>query len=85
MNKILNRANLKNYMNCENDPLLGGDKDKPIINYIPPPPLHTILLGPVNHVVRELEKRYPKILKTLSKLHIQRSKYHGKSFEGNQC
>ena len=85
MNKILNRANLKNYMNCENDPLLGGDKDKPIINYIPPPPLHTILLSPVNHVVRELEKRYPKILKTLSKLHIQRSKYHGKSFEGNQC
>ena len=85
VNKILNRAKLKNYMNCENDPLLGGDKDKPIINMIPPPPLHTILLGPVNHVLKELEQRYPKILKTLSKLHIQRSKYHGRSFEGNQC
>ena len=54
MNKILNRANLKNHMNCENDPLLGGDGDEPIINSIPPPPLHTILLGPVNHIMKEL-------------------------------
>ena len=32
-----------------------------------------------------MTQRYLKIRKTLSKLHIQRSKYHGRSFEGNQC
>ena len=76
---------MKEHMNCENDPLVNANPDDPIIKTIPPPALHTILLGPVNHVFKELQKRYPKILKKISKLHIQRSKYHGRNFEGNQC
>ena len=84
-NKEGNRANLKNYMNCEYIPLVNGDPNDPIIKTIPPPPLHTVLLGPVNHVFKALEKKYPQILQTISKLHIQKSKYHGCSFEGNQC
>ena len=84
-NKKGNRLNLKKYMNCENDPLLNGDHGDQIIKIVPPPPLHTILLGPVNHVFKELKKVYPNIMGKVSKLHIQRSKYHGRQFEGNQC
>ena len=80
----INRANLKDYMNCENDPLLDKVED-PIIKLIPPPALHTILLGPVNHVYRGLQKVYPKVAQTISNLHIQQAKYHGQNFEGNQC
>ena len=69
-------------MNCEHEPLMNGDEDDPILKVIPPPPLHTVLLGPVNHIFKELKRRYPKILKTISNLHIQRSKYHGRNFEG---
>ena len=81
-NKKGNRTNLKNYMNCEFEPLINSDPEDPIVKTVPPPPLHTVLLGPVNHVMKELMKRSSKILKTLSNLHIQRSKYHGRSFEG---
>ena len=70
-------------MNCENIPIL-DDPDDPIYLTILPPPLHTILLGPVNHVIKELRKRHPVIMKTIDNLHIQQSKYHGKNFEGNQ-
>ena len=81
-NKQGNRINLKDHINCEKDPLMNGDQDEPIIKTVPPPPLHTLLLGPVNHIFKELRKRYKNILKKVSKLHIQRSKYHGKNFEG---
>ena len=77
-----NRKNLKRFMNCEYEPLINGIEDDPIIKTIPPPPLHTILLGPVNHVFKELLKRYKPILKKVSSLQIQRSKYHGRNFEG---
>ena len=72
-------------MNCEYEPILGGNQDDPVIKTIPPPPLHTVLLGPVNHVIKQLNRRFSKILKNISNLHIQRAKYHGKQFEGNQC
>ena len=40
------RKELKNFKNCENTPLISGvGPDVPIIFSIPPPPLHTILLG----------------------------------------
>ena len=52
-------------MNCENIPILDGDPDDPLYLTIPPPPLHTILLGPVNHVFKELRKRHPVIMKTI--------------------
>lgn len=81
-----NRKVLKKYKNCEFVPLVGSnDPDTPILYQIPPPPLHTILLGPVNHIIESLAKKYPGIVKVLEKLHIQKAKYHGKKFEGNQC
>ena len=40
------RSKLKKYMNCEFLPLVGDcDENVPILFLIPPPPLHTILLG----------------------------------------
>ena len=51
----------------------------------PPPPLHLILLGPVNHVLNALDNYYPCISERLDKLFIQKSKYHGQSLEGPQC
>ena len=67
-NKKGNRTNLKEHMNCEHEPLVNGEDDDPILKTVPPPPLHTILLGPVNHVFKELARRYPKIMKTVSRL-----------------
>ena len=42
-------------------------------------------IGPVNDIIKSLKVRYPGIIKILEQLHIQRSKYHGCNFEGNQC
>ena len=40
------RDNLKNHMNCEHKPLLSSiNPSTPILVQLPPPPLHTILLG----------------------------------------
>ena len=41
-------------------------------------------MGPVNHIINNLRKSYQKLNKILSYLHIQKSKYHGRKFEGNQ-
>ena len=67
-------------MNCEFEPLINGDDEDPTIKTIPP--LHTVLLGPVNHSFKQLLKRYPKVLKTVSKHCSQRPKYDGRNFEG---
>ena len=84
-NKRGNRINVKEHMHCVFDPLIDRNSEDPIIKVIPPPPLHTILLGPVYHIFKELKKRFPKILKIVSELQIQRAKYHRRNFEGNQC
>jgi hypothetical protein len=77
-----NRDNLKEHMNCEHESLIAGNEDDPVYLTAPPPPLHTILLGPVNHILKALQKVHPRIFKRLSELSIQRSKYHGKNPEG---
>ena len=80
------RDRLKEYFNCESKPLLTcDDENTPILYQIPPPPLHTILLGPVNHIVQHLLIHYPNLVNILHDLSIQKANYHGKSFEGNQC
>ena len=70
--KRRDRSTLKNYNN----------EDTPIIQIIPPLPLHLLLLGPVNDIIKKLQELYPPIIKIIEKLHIQRSKYQGKNFEG---
>ena len=42
-------------------------------------------LGPVNPIIKNLAVYYPKVNKILDDLHIKRSNYHGKQFEGKQC
>ena len=76
------RSKLKNYKNVEYKPLIEADEDTPIIELVPPPPLHLLLLGPVNDIIKKLQQLHPPILKEIEKLHIQRSKYQGKNFEG---
>ena len=80
--KRRDRSKLKNYKNVEYKPLIEANEDTPIIQIIPPPPLHLLLLGPVNDIIKKLQELYPPIIKIIEKLHIQRSKYQGKNFEG---
>ena len=80
--KRRDRSKLKNYKNVEYKPLIEADEDTPIIELVPPPPLHLLLLGPVNDIIKKLQQLHPPILKHIEKLHIQRSKYQGKNFEG---
>ena len=75
------REELKKYRNCEFEPLLSDINDEKILTLIPPPPLHTILLGPVNLIIDHLRKYYPEIKNFLRGLHILPSKYHGDKFE----
>ena len=81
----MDRKYLKKYKNCNNVPLITSEEETPILYLIPPPPLHTLLLGPVNDVIKKLQSLHPNLIKILEQLHIQRSKYHGRNFEGNQC
>ena len=74
---------LKNCKNYEYEPLITHNKNTPILYVIPPPPLHLILLGPVNDIINNFKKYYPKLNNILCDLHIQQSKYHGRKFEGN--
>ena len=49
---------------------------------IPPPPLHTFRLGPVNHLLDHLGNLYPELEQHLADLHVVKENYHGKTFEG---
>ena len=59
---------LKNFNNCEFVPLIGSDDpDTPVLFKIPPLPLHTILLGPVNHMIDNIKKKTFPFEKNLGK------------------
>ena len=78
------KENLKYYFNVRNLPLIGEKKNMKVILLIPPPPLHLIRLGPTNHLLEELRLLCPEILMEFCrKIHIVRSGYHGRCFEGN--
>ena len=61
------------------------DCNTPLIVKIMPPPLHTVLLVPVNHVIDNLRKYYPAVDNMLENLYIKLSNYHLKKYKGNQC
>ena len=44
-------------MNCVNRPICSLDKDKEIIDIIPPPELH-LLLGVVNHIFKNMLQEF---------------------------
>ena len=85
-----NRAKLKDYYNVEFQPLFttyrpnweGPLLPTYILTKIPPPPLHTFRLGPVNHLLEALGKLYPELEQHLAHLHVLKDDYHGKTIEG---
>ena len=77
-----NRTKLKCLKNVEHKPLIEANEDTPIIQLLPPPPLHLSLLGPINDIMRKLQELHSPIINTIEKLHIQMSKNQGKNLEG---
>lgn len=88
-----NRKLLKDYYNVEFQPLFSTYRPSwsgpllptYILEKIPPPPLHTFRLGPVNHLLDSLNKYFPELGENLASLHVVKEGYHGDMFEGNEC
>jgi len=82
-----NRDKLKEYHNVEFSPLINTEnKGTAVIAIVPPPPLHTIKLGPVNHLWVLLRKLCPlQVLEFEGMMHLYLEDYHGGCYEGNQC
>jgi len=78
-----NRDKLKEYHNVEFSPLINTEnKGTAVIAIVPPPPLHTIKLGPVNHLWVLLRKLCPlQVQEFEGMMHLYLEDYHG----GNQC
>ena len=76
------RSRLQEYNNVEHEALVSFDNDTKILLKIPPPPLHVCLLGPVNHIIQQMEKVFPAIKDRISKLRVVRERYQGKTYEG---
>ena len=53
------RKKLNRYKNCEHEPVARPqfDENSPLFPWLPIPKLHAILLGPTNHLVKELVER----------------------------
>ena len=66
--------------------LAGGniDKSTSILLLVPPPELH-LLIGPVNTLYKELCIIWTPCKERIKRLLIKREKYHGGSFNGNDC
>ena len=83
------KKHLKDFENCVSFPLITddyeGDKNKEILDLVPPPGLH-MMLGIVNQKVKILEKEIPDLVEEWVKhSNAPRNAYHGGVFEGNGC
>jgi len=85
------RRQLKNYFNCEFPPRVPSNPDGPtlILEVVPIALLHTILLNPVNHMVKGLEEAceaagvgVEEVRDWLLAIGVRRAAYQAKSFEG---
>lgn len=54
------KSKAKYFANCVNVPLITGDYDEPILNFIPPPELH-LLMGTVQHLFDNLKREHTEI------------------------
>jgi hypothetical protein len=81
------RSQLKFFFCVENESLIAAfaDEEVYVMDRIPIPPLHTIKLGPVNHLVKELATHWDGLKPALASLNITESDYHGGAYEGKQC
>ena len=85
------RDKLKDYFNCEFDPLFPTNPDRPtlVIEVFPIAELHTVLINPTNHMITGLqdtckaeEVGEDAVEGWLKNIGVKRAAYQGKSFEG---
>ena len=81
------RSQLKFFFCVENESLIAAfaGEEVYVMDRIPIPPLHTIKLGPVNHLVKELASHWDGFKPALASLNITESDYHGGAYDGKQC
>jgi hypothetical protein len=88
------RRQLKNFFNCEFPPLPATNADGPtlVLEVIPIAELHTILINPVNHLIKGLEEAceasgvgVEEVRGWLITIRVRRAAYQGKNFEGEFC
>jgi hypothetical protein len=85
------RDKLKDYFNCEFDPLFPTNPDRPtlVIEVFPIAELHTVLINPTNHLITGLQETCKAegvgedaVEGWLKNIGVKRAAYQGKSFEG---
>ena len=80
-----NKAKAKMYGNVVHRTIIEDVNDStPVITKVPPPELH-LMLGPVNHMYKEMEKVWPNSESWLNSCFIKKTEYHGGGLEGNDC
>lgn len=76
---------LKKFFTCGHLPLLKGDRSDKIMDFIPPPELH-LLMGPFNHIFKEMKKIWPDADMWPAHFYIKSVGYHGgDNFIGGDC
>lgn len=76
----------KNFKSCSNIPLISSQREKKIIELIPPPELH-LLIGVVNTIYDKMLKNFDDICKLwIEKCNVEREILYGsEGFAGNDC
>ena len=83
------RAKLKQerYGSVEFPPLLTSEQgmtDRVLLR-VPIPCLHTVKLGPTNHILDSLRAVYAEVQDRLDEMGLVKENYHGGQYEGRQC
>ena len=80
------RTKLKEYFNVEFPPLIASKTDSGsptlVLQCVPIPLLHTLLLNPCNHILKHLGEVWPQLKEWLKRLGVVMESYHGDKFEG---
>ena len=76
--------NAKHFGNCIHSPIFKGPDTTEVIDIIPPPELH-LMLGAVNLLFVNFQKKWPDVLRWASSLNVEREAIHGGAFAGNAC
>lgn len=74
----------KAFKNCIHLPLINGPDNASIIDLVPPPELH-LLMGPFNHIYKNMKKIWPDVDNWASRFHVKEVGYHGGGFIGGDC
>lgn len=78
------RQDAMKYYSCINEPLITGDDGDRMLDLIPPPSLH-LMLGVVNTLLDQLQKRWDQAYTWAANNNIVKKNYHGGTMEGKQC